>query len=125
MKGQQVCAILSSAFDIIPEGSCKRWSKADKNNIPINQTASVNSYNTFMGGVDLMDRLISYYRLYTHTKKWTVRVFVHFLDIAVCNGWIQYDRHYKVSATPKTDRLQMIDYKLRIAESLIKKELME
>ncbi|KAH9384288.1 hypothetical protein HPB48_026281 [Haemaphysalis longicornis] len=38
------------------------------------------------GEVDLIDRFVSYYRISMRTKKWTVRVFAQFLDMACCNG---------------------------------------
>lgn len=76
-----------------------------------------------MGGVDLIGRLISYYRISIRTNKWSLRVISHFLDMATCNSWILFIRHCKKSEIPKKDRLQLIDFKLFIAESLIKKEI--
>ncbi|GFY09414.1 piggyBac transposable element-derived protein 3 [Trichonephila clavipes] len=78
-----------------------------------------------MGGVDMMDRLISYYRISTRTKKWTMRVFAHFLNMATCNAWIMYIRHCKQCENPLKNRLHLIDFKLAIAESLIKAEVSE
>lgn len=45
-----------------------------------------------MGGVDLIDCFISYYWISMRTKQWTVRRFAEFLDMACCNGWIEYKR---------------------------------
>ncbi|GBM94280.1 PiggyBac transposable element-derived protein 3, partial [Araneus ventricosus] len=122
-KDRKSVVLLSSAFGAKPEYKCKRWSKEDKKKIDVNQPAVIKAYNSNMGGVDLMDRLISYYRISIRTKKWPLRVFAHFLDMATCNAWILYIRHCKKNEILKKDRLQLIDFKLSIAEILIKKEV--
>ncbi|GFY56327.1 piggyBac transposable element-derived protein 3 [Trichonephila inaurata madagascariensis] len=82
--------LLSSAFGIKPESSCKRWAKEPREIVDVRHPAIVSSNNTYMGGVDMMYRLIS-----TWTKKWTMRVFTHFLNMSTCNAWIMYIRHCK------------------------------
>ncbi|GFX96327.1 piggyBac transposable element-derived protein 3 [Trichonephila clavipes] len=124
-KDKKSVLLLSSAFGIKPEGSCKRWAKEQRQRVDVRQPAIVRSYNTYMGGVDMMDRLISYYRISTRTKKWTMRVFAHFLNMATCNAWIMYIRHCKHCEIPLKNRLHLIDFKLAIAESLIKAEVSE
>ena len=42
-------------------------------------------YNNKMGGVDLTDRMISYYRMSVRTKKWTLWMLMHFTDVALAN----------------------------------------
>lgn len=66
-----------------------RWAKEEKK-IDIIQALIMSKYNAQMGGADLIDRYISYYRISLWTHKWTVRVFAHFLDLACYNSWIQY-----------------------------------
>ncbi|GFY38232.1 piggyBac transposable element-derived protein 3 [Trichonephila inaurata madagascariensis] len=94
-KDKNSIHLLSSEFAIKPERSCKRWAKEPREIVDVRQPAIVSSNNTYMGGVDMMDRLISYYRISTWTKKWTMRVFAHFLNMATCNDWIMYIRHCK------------------------------
>jgi len=51
-----------------------------------------------MGGVDKVDQLISYYRTFIRSKKWTMRI-VHAVDLIVTNCWIQYLKdaeHFKI-----------------------------
>ncbi|ESO90545.1 hypothetical protein LOTGIDRAFT_164133 [Lottia gigantea] len=45
------------------EDTCQRWSKKDGKYITVSRPAIVKSYNDKMGGVDLHDWMISFYRL--------------------------------------------------------------
>ena len=47
----------------------KRWSKKGKPYIDIDCPQTINYYNNFMGRVDLMDHLISYYSMTFRTKR--------------------------------------------------------
>ena len=47
----------------------KRWSKMDKAYIDIDCPEIIKYYNDFIRGVDLMDRLISYYSMTFRTKR--------------------------------------------------------
>ncbi|GFY39827.1 piggyBac transposable element-derived protein 3 [Trichonephila inaurata madagascariensis] len=67
-KDKKSVPLLSSAFGIKPESSCKRWAKELREIVEVKQPAIVSS-NTYMGGVAMMDRLISYYQISTLTKK--------------------------------------------------------
>ncbi|GFQ71188.1 hypothetical protein TNCT_701191 [Trichonephila clavata] len=42
--------LLSNAFGIKPEGSCKRWAKVQRQRADVRQPAIARSYNTYMGG---------------------------------------------------------------------------
>jgi Transposase IS4 len=41
-----------------------RWDKAKKTYVPVQQPKVFRLYNESMGGVDLLDQLISYYRIF-------------------------------------------------------------
>ena len=80
----------STASGARPIHRVRRWDKKNKTYIDVEQPKSIHNYNMSMGGVDLSDRMISFYRIGTRTKKWPVRVFFHFIDLAVVNSWIEY-----------------------------------
>lgn len=124
-KDRKSVMLLSTAFGINPEGTCRRWSKEQKQKVDIPQPYCVKAYNKNMGGVDLVDRYVSYYRTKIRTKKWTVRVFAHFLDLAVANSWIEYRNDCKLMDVAAKDMLDQFEFKNRIAETLIRTHVKE
>ena len=46
-----------------------------------------------MGGVDLLDSLVSLYKQKMKSKRWYMYIFWHTLLIAAVNAWLWYKRH--------------------------------
>lgn len=69
--------LVSTSLAIEPLNGCRRWSKKDNKYINIPRHNIVKNYD-FLGGIDLIDRMISDYRIRTKTKKWTVKTILHF-----------------------------------------------
>lgn len=76
-------------------------------------------YNKSMGGVDKHDQLVSYYRTFIKSKKWTLRMLFHIFDMAVVNSWLEYKRDAIDLKIPAKDIMDLIHFKQRLAESLI------
>ena len=68
-----------------------------------------------MGGADLLDGLLSYYRIPVKSKKWYHRLIWHFLDVACVQAWL----FYRKDADAK-DGMSLTPFKMSIAESLLK-----
>lgn len=51
-----------------PTDMCRRWCKKERMYIDVSRPNIIKKYNIAMGGVDLLDRIISYYRIDARTK---------------------------------------------------------
>ena len=51
-----------------------------------------NHYNRFMGGIDRSDYMISNYSSVRKSMKWTTKVAFHFVEEAVLNSFILFDK---------------------------------
>lgn len=69
-----------------------RWGKDEKAYVDVLRPEVIRLYNHSMGGVDKMDFLQELYRTFIRSRKWTLRVIFHFIDLSICNGWLEYKR---------------------------------
>ena len=56
----------------------------------VQKPVMVEQYNTYMGGVEKSDQLLSYYGYCHRTVKWWRRAFFHLVDNAIMNAYILY-----------------------------------
>jgi Transposase IS4 len=64
--------------------SVNRWDKTKKVYVPVQQPEVIQPYGYGYGWSSFLDQLISFYRIFMKSKKWTIRVISHFSDFAVC-----------------------------------------
>ena len=101
---------MSSAHGLPPQDKSKRWSKGEKKYIEVDRPAIIQQYNAKMGGVDLCDRMMSFYRMSARTHKWTIRTIMHFIDLAVVNSWFQYRGDDRVHSVLEKS-LKMLEFR--------------
>ena len=68
-------------------------------NVKVKQPKMIRSYDKGMGGVDLMDRLLSSYRPKIRGKKWYWPLFANYLNLTVVAAW---RLHCEVAEQPVT-----------------------
>nr|XP_027227764.1 piggyBac transposable element-derived protein 3-like [Penaeus vannamei] len=110
---KKLVLMASNEFSIDDEDICQRWSKATNTHVGVKRPRVVREYNSAMGGVDVHDQIVSYYRSPNRTKKWTVRVVLHLLDVVTANCWLEYRKD--MESKPK----QYLDFKLILADQLM------
>ncbi|KAI4464016.1 transposase is4 [Holotrichia oblita] len=98
---------------------CKRWDKIKKEYIHIQRPQVIREYNMHMGGVDKMDFLITIYRTFIRSRKWTLRMFTHAIDIALVNGWLEYKSKASLLGVPKQNIMDLLHFRSYVAEGLI------
>lgn len=62
--------LVSSFVGITPQGQVKCWDWKTKTYAMVPRKAIVETYNRFMGGVDLMDMLVALYKYSFKTRRW-------------------------------------------------------
>ncbi|KAH7958866.1 hypothetical protein HPB49_006089 [Dermacentor silvarum] len=74
-----------------------------------------------MGGVDLLDSLISLYRPYLRSKRYYFRVFLNVVDLTAVNVWLLYKRNAMTNPDEHTGKLlPLAEFKMDLATSLCK-----
>ncbi|XP_077521363.1 uncharacterized protein LOC144132658 [Amblyomma americanum] len=76
-------------------------------------------YNLKMGGVDLADRMISYYRMKARVNKWAIRTIFHLFDLALSNSWAQYSEDMRTQKKPQKEIMKFLEFRLSVAECLV------
>ncbi|KAL4142153.1 hypothetical protein QTP88_004670 [Uroleucon formosanum] len=102
----------------IPD-TVQRWNKKEKKYVSVERPEIIKLYNQSMGGVDKYDQLISYYRIFLKSKKWTLRMVFHAVDMAITNSWLEYYLDCKNLNIPNKDRMDLLEFRLRLADNLI------
>lgn len=106
--------LLSTFAGVQPTKTVQRWDKKQKEMVDVECPSIVTVYNQFMGGVDLLDSLLALYRIPVRSKKYYHKMLFHMLDCAVVQAWLIY----RLDAGD--DRLALLDFKLSVAESLLR-----
>lgn len=96
-----------------------RFDKKSKTLTDTTRPEIVRHYNSCMGGVDLLDQLISYYRIFIKSTKWTLRLVTHFIDFALSASWILYKIDCQKEGMKQKDILDLLNFRMKVANYLI------
>lgn len=113
--------VLASNFvGVGEEDEVQRWEKKEAQMVMVKRPEVVQKYNEFMGGVDKLDQLISLYRTSIRSRKWPLRMITHAFDVAVVNSWLEYRMDENRKGTQPKQVLDLLDFKLQVAEALVR-----
>jgi hypothetical protein len=113
--------VLASNFvGVGDEDEVARWQKKDGQFVTVKRPEVVKKYNKAMGGVDKLDQLISLYRIAIRSRKWSLRMITHAFDVAVVNSWLEYRRDKERQGTQPPLVMDLLDFKLNVAEALVR-----
>lgn len=99
--------------------SCQRWDRKEKTRITVPRPECISLYNKSMGGVDKLDFLASLYRSHIRSKKWTLRMITHAIDLSLINSWLEYKERANALHIPKKRVLDLLNFRQCVAEDLI------
>lgn len=118
-KDNKSVLMLSTAFGKEPESVVRRWDKVQKERVNVSCPIVVKSYNEHMGGVDICDQMLEYYRSFFRTRKWTLKTILHFFDLAIVNSWMEYRRDCKSKKVKAKDTMDLLKFRLNLGEYLL------
>jgi DNA excision repair protein ERCC-6 len=106
----------ASNFDhVLPAKLVQRHVAGHSDKVQVPQPLMIANYITGMGGVDLMDRLLSAYRPRIKGKKWWWSLFVNSVNNAVVAAWKLHCR-----VTPSSDTLSHLNFRREVVLGLMK-----
>lgn len=118
-KDNKPLCMASTAFGKEPVDKVKRYKKKEKTFVEVERPNVVAKYNMSMGGVDLHDRMVSYYRSGYRTRKWTIRTILHFFDVAAVQAWLLYKKDCEKACRRSADVKKFLEFKHDLAMRLI------
>ncbi|XP_019744453.1 piggyBac transposable element-derived protein 2-like [Hippocampus comes] len=109
--------LISSYCAVEPQDNARRWSKADKTFLEVRRPHIVKEYNTFMGGLDLLDACIARCKYHMRSRRWYLYLFWHTIMLGLVNAWLIYRRDCKLLGVKNV--LRQKPFQAEVATSLI------
>ena len=113
--------MVSTYVGVQPLDTAIRWDRAAKKHVDVDRPAIIRQYNKFMGGIDLMDSLMSLYKMAVRSKRWYMYIWYHMLQIACVNAWLLYSRHAD-QKNEKRQPLRLFQADLATSLMMVKKK---
>ena len=111
--------LITTFGSAMPLETCMRWDRSlpVMAKLQVQCPNAVKTYNTNMGGVDKMDSLLGFYRIFFRSRKWYLRIFFHMLDLSLINAWLLYIRDFEASESPGK-HLSLYEFKASVSYAL-------
>lgn len=117
-KDNKIVTLLSTYVGAEPVQKINRFDKSKKEKVMIDCPQIVKDYNSHMGGVDLLDSYIGRYHISLKNRKWYMRLFHHFLDLAMINSWLAYKKLMSQKPGFSGKLCNLGTFRLEVAETL-------
>ena len=78
----------------------QRYDRKSKEYVSITCPEIITEYNAFMGGIDLMDSLVSLYKYKFRSIRWPMFIWHHMTHLALVNAWLFYRREASQMGLP-------------------------
>ena len=116
MDNKSVILLLSNPFNPKTSQPIERRVMGSKDKVKVTCSSVIQEHNEFMGGVNLSDQMKVTYEVGRLSNfRFYLRVFFNFLDIAVVNSKVIYN---KIDSAPS---LSSLDFRYSIAQSMTRK----
>ena len=97
----------------------KKWDKSRKEYVEIPRPEIISLHNMKMGGVNLIGQFISVYRIFIRSRKWTLRVIFHPVDLAICNCWLEYNEKCIERSLQGKEIMDLLSFREEICNALL------
>jgi len=74
-----------------------------------------------MGGVDICDQQMECYRTWIKSRKWTLKVALHFIDLSIVNAWMEYREDAQKLLKRKNEIMDLMHFKIAVAREWLTK----
>ena len=117
--GQRLVPMITNSHDTSTEAyvmkrRVKRGGRTVYEEVPMERPKVISHYTQYMGGVDLFDQMVNYYSFARRTQRWTKKVTMYLLQLAVQNSYSCYVRY-----TADTKKMTLLEYMDCVAEALV------
>lgn len=104
------------------ESHVRRWSKQNSKYVTMKSPNVVGEYNRHMGGVDIIDSVMTICKIRLRSNRWSMRLFYHYLDLTMTNAWLLYKTVSKYKNISLKDLVALSDFLLEVADTFTKLE---
>lgn len=109
---KKIVHTISSFAGLEPQDKAQRWDGKAKKYIDVQRPFAISTYNKFMGGVDMSDRMVAHYPHAFKNKKFYLRIFFHFVNVSLVNAWILFKQKTGSDSS-------FLEFKSDVADSLL------